>query len=399
MISLRMTSDNVVTLSWLLAQDLPQRQAYIFTERPSTFNHKAAFINDKKYVIHDYSPDMARDSRHLKAMRACPVAGSNFPILVTRDINPLIREHWSKWLPFFPKPDIRVFDQEDIGEKLLIVNFPFESFPAKKHAVHPDIHYRLSSKTQIPEMGAPCPRYMSRDNYTLPCMIKAAQGKAKRGTFLVRNEEEARKAFDELNKHFCDAEPVITEVIENISKCLIVQLYLFQDGRIHWLGVKCKTNMPFAKQPEGHVPTPDVNWDEQTELKELLRDVVAPVTQYLHQNGYFGFTGVEILVNGKGSYVIDVNLKISSSTNLLLIAPHMAALGFPISFVTDILSTDIKHLLGAIDHMNHEDKGRVILLADGELSVEFQHKACVVLFARNSEDGLKLRQELAKSCK
>ena len=308
-------------------------------------------------------------------------------------------QHWSKWLPFFPKPDIRVFDQEDIGEKLLIVNFPFESFPAKKHAVHPDIHYRLSSKTQIPEMGAPCPRYMSRDNYTLPCMIKAAQGKAKRGTFLVRNEEEARKAFDELNKHFCDAEPVITEVIENISKCLIVQLYLFQDGRIHWLGVKCKTNMPFAKQPEGHVPTPDVNWDEQTELKELLRDVVAPVTQYLHQNGYFGFTGVEILVNGKGSYVIDVNLKISSSTNLLLIAPHMAALGFPISFVTDILSTDIKHLLGAIDHMNHEDKGRVILLADGELSVEFQHKACVVLFARNSEDGLKLRQELAKSCK
>ena len=82
----------MVTLSWLLAQDLPQRQAYIFTERPSTFNHKAAFINDKKYVIHDYSPDMARDSRHLKAMRACPVAGSNFPILVTRDINPLIRE-------------------------------------------------------------------------------------------------------------------------------------------------------------------------------------------------------------------------------------------------------------------------------------------------------------------
>ena len=85
-----MTNNNVVTLSWLLAQDLPQ--AYIFTERPSTYNHKAAFINDKKYVIHDYSPDITGDSRHLKAMRACPVAGSKFPILVTRDINPLIRE-------------------------------------------------------------------------------------------------------------------------------------------------------------------------------------------------------------------------------------------------------------------------------------------------------------------
>ena len=238
---------------------------------------------------------------------------------------------------------------------------------------------------------------MSRDNYTLPCMIKAAQGKAKRGTFLVRTEEEANKAFDELSRHFCDAELVITEVIENISKCLIVQLYLFQDGHLHWLGVKCKTNMPFAKRPAGYVPTPDVNWNEQAELKELLRDVVTPVMQYLHQNGYFGFTGVEILVNGKGCFVIDVNLKISSSTNLLLIAPHMAALGYPISYVMDILPTTIKHLLEVIDHLNLQAKGRAILLADGELSVEFQHKACVVLFARNCDDAFQLQRELTKN--
>ena len=85
-----MANNNVVTLSWLLAQDIPQ--AYIFTERPSTFNCKAAFINDKKYVIYDYLPSFTEDSKHLKAMKSCPVAGSKFPILVTGDINPLIRE-------------------------------------------------------------------------------------------------------------------------------------------------------------------------------------------------------------------------------------------------------------------------------------------------------------------
>ena len=277
------------------------------------------------------------------------------------------------------------------------MNFPFQSFPAKKHAVHPDIHYKLSSKARIPEMGAPCPRYMSRDNYTLPCMIKATQGKAKRGTFLVRTENEAKKAFDELSRHFCDAELVVTEVIENISKCLIVQLYLFQDGQVHWLGVKCKSNMPFAKRPSGFVPKPDVNWNEQTELKEQLRDVVSPVTQYLHRNGYFGFTGVEMLVNDQGCFVIDVNLKISSSTNLLLIAPHMAALGYPISYVTNVLSTNIKLLLEAIDRLNRQAKGRVILLADGERSVEFHHKACVVVFARNCEDAFYLQGELTRA--
>ena len=275
------------------------------------------------------------------------------------------------------------------------MNFPFQSFPAKKHAVNPDVHYKLSSKTRIPEMGVPCPRYMSRDNYTLPCVIKAAQGHGNRGIFIVRTEEEAKQAFEELSNHY-EGELVVTEVVENISQCLSAQLYLFKNGHFHWLGVKCKTNMPFVERPAGFIPTPDVDWNEQEELKERLCDVVLPVTQYLHRNGYFGFTGVEVLVNDKGSFLIDVNLKIASATNLLLIAPHMAALNYPVSYVMEILPTNIKHLLDAIDHLNLQAIGRVILWAHGELSEEIVRKTCVVVFARNSEDAFKLQRELIK---
>ena len=84
------TNNKVVTLGSLLAQDLPQ--AYILPERPSTFNHKARFLNDVKYVIHDYSLNMSADHRYLKAMRACPVAGNELPILLTRDVHSLIKE-------------------------------------------------------------------------------------------------------------------------------------------------------------------------------------------------------------------------------------------------------------------------------------------------------------------
>lgn len=305
-------------------------------------------------------------------------------------------QHWAKWLPFFPTPDIRLFDQEDTGEKPLIVNFPFESIPAKKHAVNPDIHYRLSCKTRIPEMGAPFPRYMPRDHYTLPCMIKAAQGKGKRGTFLVRTEEHAQKAFSELSKNFCDAEIVITEVIEDILKCLIVQMYLFQDGHIYCLGVKHKTNRQFCKETANCVRPPDVDWNEQEQLKEEVWDLVIPVTKYLHENGYFGFVGIEILVNNKGKYVIDVNLKISSSTNLLLISPHMAALNYPVSYVLDVLPTNIRHMLDTIDRLNSRGEGRIVLLADGSSNGESPHKACVVIFAKNSEKALILERELTK---
>ena len=85
-----LTNNNVVTLGSLLAQDLPQ--AYILPERPSTFNHKASFVNSRSYRIHDYSPDMTADHRYLKAMRACPVAGNDLPILLTCAVHPLINE-------------------------------------------------------------------------------------------------------------------------------------------------------------------------------------------------------------------------------------------------------------------------------------------------------------------
>lgn len=83
-------NNNVVTLSSLLVRDAPH--AYILPERPSTFNHKANFVNDKKFIIHDYSSNITTDHRYLKAMRACPVAGNELPILLTRAVNPLIRE-------------------------------------------------------------------------------------------------------------------------------------------------------------------------------------------------------------------------------------------------------------------------------------------------------------------
>ena len=90
MIMTAINNNNIVTLSSLLAKDVPQ--GYILPERPSTFNQTASFVNDKKYIIHDYSSNITADHRYLKAMRACPVAGNELPILLTRAVNLLIRE-------------------------------------------------------------------------------------------------------------------------------------------------------------------------------------------------------------------------------------------------------------------------------------------------------------------
>ena len=215
--------------------------------------------------------------------------------------------------------------------------------------------------------------------------------------FLARNKDQAQKAFRELKTNFHCQEPVITEVIQHIKEFLNVQLYLFQNGDFHWLGVRRKTDTAFREVHQA--PTPDVDWNEQKQLRMVAWDVASPVMSYLHKHGYFGFVGVEILINNKGKYLIDVNLKTSDSTYLLLLAPHLAAfLNFPVSIVADIHPTSIEQFLEEIHKINCEKDGRVIVLSGDEQRGGKPLKACVVVFAKNVKTAFLLHRELTNSC-
>ena len=224
-------------------------------------------------------------------------------------------------------------------------------------------------------------------------MIKATQGVGGRGVFLAQTKDQAQKAFGELEQNFGCSDPVITEVIEEVSKLLNVQLYLGKNGESLWLGIRSKTNsMSFD------VASPDVDWKQQEVLKELTADAVVPVTQYLHKNGYFGFIGVELLVNNNGKYLIDVNLKTSDSTYLLLLAPCLAALGHSVSIVIDILPPSLKLLLQVIDDINRNEKGRVIILSGDDRSADKPLIVCAVVFSNNSHTALNLQCKLIRAC-
>ena len=224
-------------------------------------------------------------------------------------------------------------------------------------------------------------------------MIKSTQGVGGRGVFLAQTKDQARAAFRELKTNFFCDNPVITEVIQDITEFLNVQLYLFHNGDFHWLGVRRKMYSQFLD-----FATPDVNWNEQPELRKQALGVALPVMKYLNKNGYFGFIGVEILINFKGKFLIDVNLKTSDSTYLLLLAPHLAALDFPVCRVIDILPRSIKQLMEAIDKLNHEQQGRLIVLSADDFFGQKPMKACVAVFTKSSETAFLLHRNLFHSC-
>jgi len=101
------------------------------------------------------------------------VVGDELPILTSYPPPDCLTQHWQKWLP-----DVKPAKYIGIDEGLkhdnveLITSGPFEGVACSQHSVDPDVLYRIHSKSAIPEIGVPCPRYMDRNNAEFPCVVK-----------------------------------------------------------------------------------------------------------------------------------------------------------------------------------------------------------------------------------
>ena len=378
----------VVTLSSLYCQDL--HNAYIMPEYPSSFQKNAKFLNENKYFIHDFPPLSLEYIEYLRPIRMCPVAGNDLPILLHHPPNTILQDHWNKWLPWFPEPDVHNLVTVDTGDEKLITLYPLESVPKMKHAIDPDAHFEVLSKAAIPEMGALCPKHMSLDNFTLPCMMKATHGLSCKGTYLVKTEEEAVQVLEELRTDFSCADPVVTDVIQGITGNYCLQFYLFGNGNVQWLGVTNQIITSNCRWGGGVL-----NWDEQEDLKNMLFATVEPVMKYLHCKGYFGIVGVDVLKNDEGQYVVDVNPRVNGSTPLLLIAPHMAQLGLKHSrFMTGkTFSCNMKKLVEETNEVNQSGDGFAVILS----AADTQHgcEAHIAVFGKTAEGPCNIYDRLA----
>jgi hypothetical protein len=313
------------------------------------------------------------------------VAGNDLPFLMRHKPRKELKKHWKKWLPFFPEADVRDLHTEDTGDSQFITYFPLQWLPREKHSVDPDVHHKLLCKLTIPEMGATCPNHMTVYDYTVPCMIKVTHGVSGRGTYMAKTKAQAEKIINELRDEARCPEPSISEVIEDITGNYCVQFYLHKTGDIQWLGCSKQAVTDEFDWDGGYV-----NWNEQDELKKLYFNSVMPVKEYLHKNGYFGIVGVDVLSNKEEHYVVDVNARINGSTSLLLITPHMAAKGFPMSallIIPDVKGDEIE-LIERLDQINSLGEGIIIDMASAESQDGKTCEAHVCMFAK-SERGVK----------
>ncbi|KXJ29955.1 hypothetical protein AC249_AIPGENE3118 [Exaiptasia diaphana] len=112
------TSNKVITLGSLYSKDLPN--GFILPERPSSFHPKAKFLNDERYVMHDVPPWPLFYVEYLKPIQLCLVAGSELPVLVRFKPGEELKQHWKRWLPFFPEANTRDLTLQGTGDSKLV---------------------------------------------------------------------------------------------------------------------------------------------------------------------------------------------------------------------------------------------------------------------------------------
>ncbi|KXJ29890.1 hypothetical protein AC249_AIPGENE3036 [Exaiptasia diaphana] len=373
-------SNKVVTLGSLYIKDLPD--GFFLPQYPSSFNPKAKFLNDEKYVLHDIPAYSIFNIEYLKPMQLCLIVGNDLPILVKSKPGEKLKQHWKRWLPFLPDADTRDFIIESTGESKLITQYPLQALPIEKHAIDPDIHHKLLSKSTIPEMGANCPRHMSLLDYSVPCILKVTHGASGKGVYLAKTKSEAETIISQMQSEMRCPEPCISEVIEDITGNYCVQFYLYKTGDVEWLGCTTQVLDEDFKWHGGIV-----DWNKQDELKLKLYETVKPVKEYLHKNGYFGVVGIDVLSNKNGDFVVDVNARINGTTPLLLIAPYFAQMGYPISelLMIPVIKCSEAKMMEMFDKINSTGKGVVINLASVEADDGQSCEGHVCMFGKTKE--------------
>ena len=284
-------NDSPVTISSLYRKDFPN--AFIVHGFHYDFEE-----HENGYV----SKNPLRQPDDLRPIRGCCVVGNDLPILLKDLPNEDLQKHWNDWIPWFQPADIRDFATTDITQSKIISPDSFKTIPDHQHAVNPDLHHHLHDKATVPKTGSPCPKYMSRDNYKLPCMIKTTHGMGCTGTYKVTTKEQAEKILQELENLYECPDPVFTEIIDDITLNVGAQIHLFGNGEFYWLGV---THQRITGSSKFRWAGGYSNWDEHEHFRDVLFKTLKPAIDYIHEKGYIGIVEILAELDRRKSKIIE----------------------------------------------------------------------------------------------
>jgi len=299
--------DQFTFLSELYERDAPS--AVLMTEYPSSNSVETRFQNTERFIIHDpYPPPPVALLKTLGPHHLMYGWGDKIPVTSEVEPSALLIEHWRRGFGDAGCPAWRAVNERDA----YITSFPFETLDVVQQVIDPAVLYHLHSKEAIEDID--CPQAAVLDAVEFPCIMKLSHGYAGLGNFIIHNAEDLRQAQNQIDKQWPDAPIVINKLLTDIIGDYGVQFYLGRDGEITWLGF---TEQLFNDTNRwiGGVFRADL----QDELYPEFIKIAEPVAGYLHEKGYFGVVGIDILHNKNDQFfLVDLNPRLTGITPFLM---------------------------------------------------------------------------------
>lgn len=304
-------------LSELYAKDAPD--AVLMTEYPSSNSSETRFQNKTKYIIHDpFPPPPVGLLKTLGPHHLMYGWGNEIPVTSQLEPPAALLDHWRNSFGNQGCPEWQAIDDD----RPYITSFPFETLSAAQQVIDPAAFYHLHSKQAIAEI--PCAQAEVYGAPRVPCIIKLSHGYAGLGNFFVRDQVDLDKAEAQIKEHWPDAPVVINQLLTDIIGDYGVQFYLNKQGEMTWLGF---TQQVFNET--GRWTGGIFNADIQDEYFDVFLKTAKPVAEYLHQYGYFGVVGIDILQDEDNNFfLVDLNPRLTGITPFLITSRLLISDGY-----------------------------------------------------------------------
>jgi hypothetical protein len=323
------------SLSDLFAQDMSNGCNALILNYPATASW-AAYPNTQKYFLQDGSSEATKTSFdkicQKEPWKNLAVLGDKLPGIVISPPPASLVRYWQEYFGFCASQTVKIdcstyldtLSQTDQFDRLITL-FPFDHLLPEKHAVDPDMHYRLLSKVALSELGVLCPRYqvyhldqVSLEQIELPSqfpyLIKTSHGLSGEGTYIIRSVSDLNYCLEELKKYLkinLLKTIIVSEFVKYEVHNYCVQFYVNKTGEITLVGVTQQ-----QVNAEGNYLGGVIDY---TDEMNRFFPMIAAVGNYAHQQGYFGMIGFDVLEDRDGRlYAIDSNFRINGSTPLCL---------------------------------------------------------------------------------
>lgn len=282
-------------------------------ECPSSASTETSFFNSQVFPIHDYPPGITVCKTVLGPLKFSMMNGAAYPSYLKEEPPAGLLEHWQRTL-HLPLP---TFCHEIPSTSKVYAYLPLEHIP--KHVHDPHVHYHLSGKDTLHlMMPQHTPKRLANTKDHRPCIAKVTHSMASsQGIFVIRTDEDELK-FHKFIESSGNPSFIVTESVALVQRNLSCHFFIHPTGEMIWFGTS------------EHLKTPNGTWcqdsilkmQDQDYLRDLLLVYARTVADYCRALGFWGFCGIDVLIQaGSGKvYIVDLNPRTTGTCPALMVA-------------------------------------------------------------------------------